>query len=118
MNKTRSLARPAVLMLLAALAGPALGDERRDHEMAREALAAGQILPLRTVLERIRPDFPGEALEVELEEKSGLWVYKVKVLRADGGVSKLRLDARDASLLGVGGHRRGRGFGGRHGDRD
>jgi uncharacterized membrane protein YkoI len=106
------------LLLLAALAAPAPGDDRRDHEQARAALAAGQILPLRTVLERIRPDFPGEALEVELEQESGHWIYKVKLLRADGGVSKLRLDARDASLLGVGGHGRGRGFGRRHGDDD
>ena len=103
-----------LLMLWVALAGPALADDRRDHELAREALAAGQILPLRTVLERIRKDYPGEALEVELEEKSGRWVYKVKMLRPDGGVSKLLLDARDASLLGVGGHRHG----GRHGGRD
>lgn len=118
MTKTCPLGRPVVLVLLAALAGPALGDDRNDHEQARRALAAGQILPLRTVLERIRPDFPGEALEVELEQESGRWVYKVKVLRADGGVSKLRLDARDASLLGVGGHGRGRGYGGRRGERD
>lgn len=100
MRRLVPIAQPALLMLLAALAGPALGDDRRDHEMAREALAAGQILPLRTVLERIRKDYPGEALEVELEEKSGRWIYKVKMLRPDGGVSKLRLDARDASLLG------------------
>lgn len=101
--------RFTLLMLLAALAAPAAGDDRRDHEQARAALAAGQILPLRTVLERIRQDYPGEALEVELEQESGRWVYKVKMLRPDGGVSKLRLDARDAALLGVGerghGHR-------------
>ncbi len=100
MSRHAPFAGPALLILLAALAGPALGDDRRDHELAREALASGQILPLRTVLERIRKDHPGEALEVELEEKSGRWVYKVKMLRPDGGVSKLRLDARDASLLG------------------
>lgn len=101
-------------MLLLALSGPAAGDDRRDHDLARQALAAGQILPLRTVLERIRQDYPGEALEVELDERSGRWVYKVKMLRPDGGVSKLLLDARDASLLGVGGH----GRSGRHGGRD
>jgi uncharacterized membrane protein YkoI len=99
MSRHVHFSRPVLLMLLAALAGPALGDDRRDHELAREALASGQILPLRTVLERIRKDHPGEALEVELEEKSGRWIYKVKMLRPDGGVSKLRLDARDASLL-------------------
>ncbi|HEX6734346.1 MAG TPA: PepSY domain-containing protein [Azonexus sp.] len=105
MLRHRPFVRPALLMLLTALAAPAAGsNDRHDHELAREALAAGQILPLRTVLERVRRDYPGEALEVELEEKSGRWVYKVKMLRPDGGVSKLLLDARDASLLGVGGH--------------
>lgn len=97
---------PMPLALLAAVAlavlvAPAFGDDRQDHELARKALAAGYILPLRTVLERIRPDFPGEVLEVELEDKYGRWVYKVKVLNPSGGVSRLLLDARDASLIHV-----------------
>ncbi|MDR1994525.1 PepSY domain-containing protein [Azonexus sp.] len=89
------------LALLAALVAPAVGDDRRDHELAREELAAGRILPLRTVLDRIRPNFPGEVLEVELDDEHGRWVYAIKILNANGGVSKLLVDARDASLIRV-----------------
>jgi uncharacterized membrane protein YkoI len=92
------------LALLAALAfpvRPALGDERHDHELARAELAAGRILPLHAVLDRIRPDFPGDVLEVELEMEQGRWVYEVKIVNASGGVSKLLVDARDASLIRV-----------------
>lgn len=89
------------LALLAALVVPAVGDDRRDHELAREELAAGRILPLRTVLDRIRSDFPGEVLEVELDDEDGRWVYEIKILNANGGISKLLVDARDASLIHV-----------------
>lgn len=98
--KRKYLTSPLIgLALLAALAIPAVGDDRRDHELAREELAAGRILPLRTVLERIRANYPGEVLEVELEDERGRWVYEIKMLNPNGGVSKLLLDARDASLI-------------------
>ncbi|MDR2839466.1 MAG: PepSY domain-containing protein [Azonexus sp.] len=83
----------------AALATGAHADDRRDHEMARRAMAAGDILPLRVVLERIRPQYPGDVLEVELESDQGYWVYKVKMLAPNGGVRKLLIDAKDASLI-------------------
>ncbi|MCL2346507.1 MAG: hypothetical protein FWC58_11735 [Desulfobulbus sp.] len=95
----------AAAVILAACAMPALGEDKHDHELARQELAAGRILPLQTVLERIRPTFPGEALEVELENEDGRWIYEIKMLNASGGVSKLLIDARDASLIRVRHHR-------------
>lgn len=95
--------RPTLLFILGlTLSGsalPVLADSRQDHDVARQALAAGEILPLRKVLERIERTHPGEVLEVELERENGRWVYEVKLLRRDGGVQKLLLDARDGTLL-------------------
>jgi len=107
MERKRLLPPLIGLSLLATLVAPAIGDQRRDHELAREELAAGHILPLRTVLDRIRPNFPGEVLEVELENEHGRWVYAIKILNASGGLSKLLVDARDASLIRVRNRREG-----------
>lgn len=80
-------------------AAPALAGDRADHDRARQAVQSGQVLPLRTVLERLEREAPGQVLEVELEHEHGQWVYEIKVLQPDGRVVKLLLDARDARVL-------------------
>lgn len=89
---------------------PAQADGRQDHEIARRALAAGEILPLASVLERVEREHHGEVLEVELERDDGQWRYEIKMLRRDGGINKLLVDARDGRLLGIKGRhgRKGR----------
>lgn len=72
---------------------------RDDHERAREAVTSGQVLPLRTVLERLEREYPGQVLEVELEPEDEGWVYEVRLLQADGLLRKVRLDARTAEVL-------------------
>jgi uncharacterized membrane protein YkoI len=74
-----------------------------DHDRARRALEAGEILPLKTVLERVRLDTPGEVMEVEMERKNARWVYEVKVLRPGGALVKLVLDASDGTIVARGG---------------
>jgi uncharacterized membrane protein YkoI len=83
--------------LLPALPASAHGDD--DHERARAALRAGEVLPLATLLERLQRSHPGRVLEVELERDDGRWVYEVKLLRADGQLLKLALDARNGDVL-------------------
>lgn len=96
-------------LLFATTGGNAvLADTRHDHDVAREALAAGEILPLRTLLQKIEAEHGGEVLEVELEREAAQWIYEVKMLRRDGGVNKLIFDARDGRLLEVKGRRHGR----------
>lgn len=58
--------------------------DRDDHERARRALEAGEVLPLRTVLERVERDYPGQVIEVELERDDGMWFYEVKLIRSGG----------------------------------
>lgn len=74
-----------------------------DHDRARHALEAGEILPLRTILERIEREYPGQILDVELEREHEIsgphWVYKVKVLRPGGSLVKLKVDARDGKVI-------------------
>lgn len=83
--------------LLPAPLARAHGDD--DHERARAALRAGEVLPLATLLERLQRSHPGRVLAVELERDNGRWVYEVKLLQADGQLLKLALDARSGELL-------------------
>ena len=90
-----------LLVGLAAVAwlsvGPALADS--DHDRARAALVAGEALPLPTLLDRVGRQYPGHVLEVGLEREHGRWVYELKLLQAGGGLLKLEVDARDATVL-------------------
>ncbi|HAY27611.1 MAG TPA: hypothetical protein DIT03_15625 [Candidatus Accumulibacter sp.] len=94
----------AALLLALGAGAAAAGDGRsedHDHDRARQALEAGEILPLRTILDRLEREYPGQVMEVELERKDGRWVYEIKLLRRGGALSKLQVDARDGSLIGL-----------------
>ncbi|HLU77702.1 MAG TPA: PepSY domain-containing protein [Burkholderiales bacterium] len=88
-----------VTLLLAVSAAQA--DDARDHDRAREALEAGEVMPLPRILDRVERDYPGRVLEVELERDDGRWLYEIKLLQPDGRVLKLDVDAADARVLKV-----------------
>ena len=78
--------------------------DQEDHERARKALEAGEVLPLKTILERVERAYPGQVMDVELEREhrgtGGRWIYEIKVLRTSGTLVKLKVDARDGTVLG------------------
>ncbi|WP_396269434.1 PepSY domain-containing protein [Ideonella sp.] len=81
-------------------AGGALASSDDDHEQARRAVARGEVLPLKQVLQHLEKQRPGgQVLEVELEKEEGLWVYEIKQLETGGLIVKLKLDAKTGVLL-------------------
>ena len=70
-----------------------------DHDRARKALEAGQILPLRVIREKIELQYPGQVLEVELEKKHLQWIYEFKILQPPGKLIKLKIDASNGVIL-------------------
>ena len=95
----RSLLAPGLLIgLLLVMSQPAAW-ARPDHDQARAAVQAGEVLPLRTLLDRLEKSHPGQVLEVELERDDGRWVYELKLLQAGGRLVKLKVDARSGDLL-------------------
>ncbi|MBP8182664.1 MAG: PepSY domain-containing protein [Rhodoferax sp.] len=93
----------AICLALLAGSGVAHADEK-DHERARKALQAGEVLPLKTILERVERAYPGQVMDVELERdhrgSGGRWIYEIKVLHTSGALVKLKVDARDGTVLG------------------
>lgn len=87
-----------VVFLSAVLAWP-LAHADSDHDRARDAVQTGQVLPLKTVLDRLEREHPGQVLEVELERDDGRWIYEVKLLQAGGRLVKLELDAASGEWL-------------------
>jgi uncharacterized membrane protein YkoI len=86
-------------LLLAALAPGATWADKDDHQRARAAVLAGEVLPLPTVLERIQRSHPGQVLALELEHEDGRWIYELKLLQPGGRLLKLEVDARTAQVL-------------------
>jgi uncharacterized membrane protein YkoI len=91
----------ASLLLIGLVQPSAWGSDSRDHERARTAVQAGQVLPLPTLLERLRRTHPGQVLELELERDDGRWIYEIKLLQATGQLLQLDVDAATAQVLQV-----------------
>lgn len=75
-----------------------------DHERARAAMRAGEVMPLRTVLSVAHDEFHGDMVEAELERKGPLWVYEITMLTPGGTVLKLYYNAAQGKLLRARGH--------------
>lgn len=89
----------AMALLLGGLGTTPAWSRDDDHVRALQAVQAGQVLPLRSVLERLEREHPGQVLEVKLDEEDGRWVYEIKLLQAGGQRIKLELDARSGDVL-------------------
>ena len=71
-----------------------------DHDKARAALARGEVVPLRRVLEAVERQVPGDILKIELAPGAdGALIYRLKILARDGRVVKQCLDARSGAFL-------------------
>ena len=98
----------AAASTLATFGLPARADDARHDP--RQPAEAGEIAPLEQLLARIRRDYGGRVLKVELEggdrEGEARWVYEAKVLTPEGSVLKLEYDAASMELLEIRGHYR------------
>jgi uncharacterized membrane protein YkoI len=90
--------------LLAHLAGTTVADEateghEADHDQARRALEAGEIVPLGQILQQVQARYDGTVIEIELAREDASWLYEVELLTADGRLLALWFDAGSALLL-------------------
>jgi hypothetical protein len=90
---------PVVVLVMLLTGLPARASDARDHERARTAVQAGEVLPLPVLLERLQRTHAGQVLELELEREHGRWIYEVKLLQPGGQLLKLELDAATGDVL-------------------
>lgn len=76
-------------------------DEKKEHEVVREALQRGEVLPLVKILAIANQRVPGDVIEVELEDEHGALVYEIKILTGNGRVREVKIDARNGNVVKI-----------------
>lgn len=93
------LAPSLLLPLLLALSAPdpmqVLDGGSRQQQAVREAVRQGRLVPLQQVVADALRRYPGQLLEVELDEGK----YEIEILGANGVVMELDYDAATGRLL-------------------
>ncbi len=82
-------------------------DKVYRQDRARDAMRSGRIVSLSVIRKRIRQSFPGKIVDVRLLEpknKNLPYIYMVKVLRKDGKLLMLRINAANAKIVSVKGN--------------
>lgn len=92
----------ALLLILVPGMGPvALASSPHDHEKARAAFEKGEIKPLSSILEIVAKNYPGDVLEIELENEKKQWIYEIKILTKKNVLQKIKIDAKNGHLITV-----------------
>lgn len=76
-------------------------DKKNEHNVVREALQRGEVLPLVKILAIATEQVPGDVIEVELEDEKKALVYEIKILTSTGRVREVKIDARTGKVLKI-----------------
>ena len=94
--------------MLAALAAPVLADgkgrhddDRDDADRAYQGAKSGVLMPLSALKKIVLAAYPGQIVETEFEDDDGVAYYEFYVLRADGRVLEIEIDARSGRFIDV-----------------
>lgn len=97
------------ILLLAGGLAQADDEDEVDYQQATRLVEQGEILPLEQVLALVQAAYPGELLEVELEQKKACperaqgpcYVYEIELLIPQGRVLEIVLDAASGVFIEV-----------------
>ena len=95
---------PLVLLLSTLSLGMSAGfagDKKNEHNVVREALQRGEVLPLVKILAIANEQVPGDVIEVELEDEKKALVYEIKILTGTGRVREVKIDARTGKVIKI-----------------
>ena len=56
-------------------------------------------MTLESLIVQVRNDYPGEILEIELDDEDGRYIYEVEVIGEDGSEIELEIDAGTGEVL-------------------
>ena len=92
--------RHALALALCLICAPALADSD-DHDRARRAMEAGEILKLSEILRVAETARPGRVIELELDRDDGRWIYELELLSPDGRLYEMEIDAATGAVLEI-----------------
>jgi uncharacterized membrane protein YkoI len=92
----------AFSLLLAAPVRPMADASAADQDAARAAVESGAILPLETILARLKGRLPGEIVKVKLERHREAWTYEFRVIDPQGHWREIVVDAATGGVIGSG----------------
>jgi uncharacterized membrane protein YkoI len=78
---------------------PSRAGDDISHDKIRELVKRGELLSLISIMELYPEKQYGKLLDLETEGEHGTVIYELKFLRADGRLTKLKIDARNGALL-------------------
>lgn len=73
---------------------------RADYERARDAVRDGQIMPLKSILQKIDVERYGRIIDIRLGRSQSQDIYQVKLRDGGGVIRTLKVDARTGAVLG------------------
>ena len=92
-----------IALFLLFIAGTVAGDEYPYRQDSQSQTKAAGAATMEELLAKVRTDFEGHILKVELENETDntSWIYEVKVLNDDGSVAEIEYDAYTLQVLNV-----------------
>lgn len=89
-----------MLLILIMGAAPMAHADDYDHLRAQQLQNAGKILPLENFIASARKIYPkSKVLEIDLEEKQGIYLYEIEIVDQSGIVRELYFNATTGDLL-------------------
>lgn len=101
LNRLLPLALSSALLSAIVLAAPQAHADDDDLDRLRDAVNRGEVMPLSALQDEVRRAFPGEIIRVELDEDDGRFIYEFKVLKPNGRLVEIEMDAKDGRVLEV-----------------
>lgn len=89
-----------IVMALLLLTSTSYGNSGQDA--ARKALASGEILPLKTMLDLLEKALPNHnIIKVKFEQDDGLYIYELKVIDEKGVIREVEMNAKTGEILDI-----------------
>jgi uncharacterized membrane protein YkoI len=76
-------------------------EEQEDHDAILDAVRRGAILPLPKLREGVLSRWPGDLVAVSVDRDDGRIRYEFRILRSDGRLTEVEVDAADGTVLEV-----------------
>jgi uncharacterized membrane protein YkoI len=93
------LASPLIVSSDVFLGDQSFQQAKVDADEARELKQSGQIMSLETLIAKVRQDYPGQIIKIELDDRDDRYVYEIEIVDDAGIVIDLRIDAATGEVL-------------------